>query len=94
MKTLNDSKDLIAATTPCRNDCHKLVTNVGTIKAASAISGGKTIDSPDIITIGMANPTEPFTTPAKRVIKKAKPSTVGVVVRSSWSIDVGYTFVW
>ena len=60
----NCTTEATAAAGPCRSACIPLVASVGRINPASARSGGRKLPSSEIMIIGRANPTTPFTTPA------------------------------
>jgi len=57
-----------AAAKPCRNACIPLVTSVGRINPAKASSGDMNDASPEIMTVGIANPTTPLIMPATSAI--------------------------
>jgi len=77
MKTRNVTTDCHAASTPPRSACHRFASTVGTINAASASSGGMNDAIPEIMIIGMAKPTAPFTKPPNSVTAAASPRNKG-----------------
>jgi len=63
---------------PPRNPCHRFASKVGMIKVASAVSGGMKLASPEIMIMGMANPTAPLTKLATNVTAVAATSVASV----------------
>src|SRR6056297_1767845 len=60
-----------ASRPPNRMTCSRFDITMGRINAATAINGSRNNDNPEIITNGIAKPTDPLTNPATKVTPKA-----------------------